>query len=142
MQTAVAFIASACFEKEVSTASVFMFTIQRNLLFKAIVCSRKKRACYINLRVSQRTASCDLSLKPHGTFGAAKSKLDGRIAKMLAASPLKARLHSAAPVQHASGPPITSLQILQVGLSLMDQSVPKDSTTSRYPKRFRIETDS
>jgi integrase len=41
---------------------------------------------------------------------------------------LKARLHSAAPAQHASGPPITSLQILQVGLSLMDQSVPKDST--------------
>src|SRR5258708_12462905 len=60
MQYPVAFIASACFEKEVSTASVFMFTIQRNLLFKAIVCSRKKPACYINLRVSQRTASCDL----------------------------------------------------------------------------------
>jgi len=46
---------------------------------------------------------------------------------------LKARLHSAAPVQHASGPPITSLQILQVGLSLMDQNVPQDSTNVTVP---------
>jgi len=39
---------------------------------------------------------------------------------------MKARLHSAAPLQRASGPVITSLQILQVGLSLMDQNKPSD----------------
>lgn len=39
---------------------------------------------------------------------------------------IKARLHSAAPHHRAAGPAITSLQILQVGLSLMDQSMPKD----------------
>jgi len=39
---------------------------------------------------------------------------------------IKARLHSAAPVQQAGGPAITSLQILQVGLSLMDQGPPVD----------------
>jgi integrase/recombinase XerD len=35
---------------------------------------------------------------------------------------IKGRLHSAAPAQHAGGPAITSLQILQVGLSLMDEN--------------------
>jgi hypothetical protein len=39
---------------------------------------------------------------------------------------MKARLHLAAPLQHAGGPAITSLQILQVGLSLMDQDPPVD----------------
>lgn len=38
---------------------------------------------------------------------------------------IKARLHSAAPLQRAGGPAITSLQILQVGLSLMDENAPK-----------------
>jgi integrase/recombinase XerD len=37
---------------------------------------------------------------------------------------MKARLHSAAPVQQAGGPIITSLQILQVGLTLMTQNAP------------------
>jgi integrase len=40
---------------------------------------------------------------------------------------MKARLHSAAPLQRAGGPAITSLQVLQVGLALMDRHVPKDS---------------
>jgi len=39
---------------------------------------------------------------------------------------IKARLHAAAPLQQAGGPAITSLQILQVGLSLMDQRSPLD----------------
>ena len=39
---------------------------------------------------------------------------------------IKARLHSAAPLQHAGGPAVTSLQLLQVGLTLMDQNAPKD----------------
>jgi integrase len=39
---------------------------------------------------------------------------------------MKARLHSAAPLQHAGGPVITSPQILQVGLTLMDHNAPKD----------------
>jgi integrase len=39
---------------------------------------------------------------------------------------IKARLHSAAPLQQAGGPAITSLQILQVGLSLMDQCAPAE----------------
>jgi integrase len=38
---------------------------------------------------------------------------------------MKARLHSAAPLQRPSGPAVTSLQILQVGLSLMDQNAPQ-----------------
>jgi hypothetical protein len=37
---------------------------------------------------------------------------------------IKSRLHAAAPLQQAGGPAITSLQILQVGLSLMDQRSP------------------
>jgi integrase len=37
---------------------------------------------------------------------------------------IKARLHAAAPLQQAGGPAITSLQILHVGLSLMDQRFP------------------
>src|SRR5215831_8855262 len=36
MQTPVASIASACFENDISEASVFIFTIQRNLLERAI----------------------------------------------------------------------------------------------------------
>ena len=40
---------------------------------------------------------------------------------------MKARLHSAAPLQRAGGPAITSLEILQVGLALMDRHVTKDS---------------
>lgn len=40
---------------------------------------------------------------------------------------MKARLHLAAPLQRAGGPAITSLQILQVGLTLMDQNAPKHS---------------
>jgi integrase/recombinase XerD len=39
---------------------------------------------------------------------------------------VKARLHSAAPPRHAAGPVITSLQILQVGLTLMDQNAPNN----------------
>jgi integrase/recombinase XerD len=39
---------------------------------------------------------------------------------------IKARLHAAAPLQQAGGPAITSLQILQVGLSLMDENAPKN----------------
>jgi integrase/recombinase XerD len=35
---------------------------------------------------------------------------------------MKARLHSAAPLQRAAGPAITSVEILKVGLSLMDQN--------------------
>jgi integrase len=41
---------------------------------------------------------------------------------------IKARLHSAAPVQQAGGPAITSLQILQVGLSLMDHNAPAEGS--------------
>lgn len=40
---------------------------------------------------------------------------------------MKARLHSAAPLQRARGPAITSLQILLVGLTLMDENAPKNS---------------
>jgi integrase len=40
---------------------------------------------------------------------------------------MKARLHSAAPLQRAGGPIITSLQILQAGLSLMDETAPNNS---------------
>src|SRR5258706_13014509 len=39
---------------------------------------------------------------------------------------IKARLHSAAPLQRAGGPVITSLQILQVGLHSMDQNAPEE----------------
>jgi hypothetical protein len=39
---------------------------------------------------------------------------------------MKARLHSAAPLQQAGGLAITSLQILEVGLSLMDENAPKE----------------
>lgn len=39
---------------------------------------------------------------------------------------MKARLHAAAPAQRSSGPVITSLQILEVGLSLMDENRPDD----------------
>ena len=38
---------------------------------------------------------------------------------------IKSRLHSAAPLKRAVGPAITSLQILQVGLSLMDDHAPE-----------------
>lgn len=43
---------------------------------------------------------------------------------------IKARLHSAAPLQQAGGPAITSLQILQVGLFLMNQNAPVEGTLS------------
>jgi integrase len=39
---------------------------------------------------------------------------------------IKARLHAAAPLQPAGGAAITSLQILQVGLTLMDQNAPME----------------
>jgi integrase len=39
---------------------------------------------------------------------------------------IKSRLHSAAPLKSAGGPAVTSLQILQVGLSLMDEHAPKE----------------
>ena len=41
---------------------------------------------------------------------------------------MKARLHAAAPAQGPVGPVITSLQILQVGLSLMDENHPGEQT--------------
>ena len=37
---------------------------------------------------------------------------------------MKARLHSAAPLEQAAGPVITSLQVLQAGILLMDQNGP------------------
>ncbi len=43
---------------------------------------------------------------------------------------MKTRLHAAAPLQQAGGPAVTSLQILQVGLSLMNQNAPVEETFS------------
>jgi integrase/recombinase XerD len=44
---------------------------------------------------------------------------------------MKARLHAAAPAQRPTGPVITSLQILQVGLSLMDENHPGEHVRIR-----------
>jgi integrase len=44
---------------------------------------------------------------------------------------IKSRLHSAAPLKRAGGPVITSLQILQVGVSLMDDHAPKEGERIR-----------
>jgi integrase/recombinase XerD len=50
---------------------------------------------------------------------------------------MKARLHSAAPVQQAGGPAITSLQILQVGLTLMTQNAPTEGGRSTLSRAVR-----
>jgi integrase len=50
---------------------------------------------------------------------------------------MKARLHSAAPVQQAGGPAITSLQILQVGLTLMTQNAPAEGRRSTLSRAVR-----
>ncbi|MDB5610941.1 MAG: hypothetical protein JWP25_7841 [Bradyrhizobium sp.] len=50
---------------------------------------------------------------------------------------MKARLHSAAPVQQAGGPAITSLQILQVGLTLMTQNAPVEGRRSTLSRAVR-----
>jgi integrase len=52
---------------------------------------------------------------------------------------MKARLHSVAPLQRASGPVITSVQILQVGQQLMDSHDPKteDRLTLAPAIRYR-----
>jgi integrase/recombinase XerD len=52
---------------------------------------------------------------------------------------MKARLHSAAPLQRASGPLVTSVQILEVGQRLMDQHDPKteDRLTLAQAIRYR-----
>jgi hypothetical protein len=55
---------------------------------------------------------------------------------------MKARLHSAAPVQQAGGPAITSLQILNVGLSLMDGIAPVERKHLTLRVRSRIATGS
>jgi integrase/recombinase XerD len=52
---------------------------------------------------------------------------------------MKARLHSAAPLKRASGPLVTSVQILQVGHRLMDEHDPKaaDQLTLAQAVRYR-----
>jgi integrase/recombinase XerD len=50
---------------------------------------------------------------------------------------MKARLHSAAPVPQAGGPAITSLQILQVGLTLMTQNAPVEGHRSTLSRAVR-----
>jgi integrase/recombinase XerD len=52
---------------------------------------------------------------------------------------MKARLHSAAPLKRASGPLITSVQILEVGQQLMDEHDPKteDRLTLARAIRYR-----
>ena len=52
---------------------------------------------------------------------------------------MKARLHSAAPLKRASGPLVTSVQVLQVGQGLMDDHDPKteDGLTLAQAIRYR-----
>jgi integrase/recombinase XerD len=52
---------------------------------------------------------------------------------------MKARLHSAAPLKRASGPLVTSVQVLQVGQRLMDDDDPKteDGLTLAQAIRYR-----
>src|ERR1700694_4155685 len=52
---------------------------------------------------------------------------------------MKARLHSAAPLKRASGPLVTSVQVLQVGQRLMDDHDPKteDGLTLAQAIRYR-----
>lgn len=50
---------------------------------------------------------------------------------------MKARLHSAAPVQQAGGPAITSPQILQVGLTLMTQDASGEGCSSTLSRAVR-----
>jgi integrase/recombinase XerD len=52
---------------------------------------------------------------------------------------IKARLHSAAPLQRASGPVVTSVQVLKVGQQLMDAHDPKteDRLTLAQAIRYR-----
>jgi integrase/recombinase XerD len=49
----------------------------------------------------------------------------------------KARLHSAAPLQRASGPIVTSLQILRVGQQLMDDQDPRTERRLALAKAIR-----
>jgi integrase len=44
---------------------------------------------------------------------------------------MKGRLHSAAPLQRPTGPMITSIQLLQLGLSLMDENRPREHARAR-----------
>lgn len=50
---------------------------------------------------------------------------------------MKARLHSAAPVQQAGGPAITSPQILEVGLTLMIENAPSEGRRSTLSRAVR-----
>jgi integrase/recombinase XerD len=50
---------------------------------------------------------------------------------------VKSRLHAAAPTRGRSGPVITSVQLVDLGLKLMDESKPTPSTTMRMADAIR-----
>ena len=54
---------------------------------------------------------------------------------------VKARLHAAAPSHPPTGPVITSVQLLDLGQKLMDESQPARTPRSAWPTQSNIATD-